>query len=307
VEGNSLSISKIVNSWGSGCALQALLAIIIMLVVMAGVVGLVILSVLLPVTESQRMYIWVGGFLILMVLMLGGIFLWSARSVKRRATQLDAAFNPMGLTGRAYLWNGRQYHGTLNGRQVDAYFYRGPSLAIYIASPLNTRMGIGLRGRFSLLASRSIARPELVTNDPEFVHLGIFPLDERWGRDLLDNSQAKAAILRLITIGSKFEFRNLLFQPEAIQLQIHRTDISALTVENIRIWIYDLLDLARIAESLHPPAVTAVASAMERKTRLSRNDFIWPILGITCGIIGFFAACITIVAILFINLVKGGF
>jgi hypothetical protein len=302
-----VSESKIIKAWGAGCVRQALLAIIIFLVIVVGLVGLVILSVLLPITESQRIYIWVGGLLLLLFVMVGGIFVWSAYTIRRHAAQLDAVFNPLGLNGKPYLWNGRQYHGTLNGRQVDVYFYRGPSLVIYIASPLNTRLGIRWKGHFSQIVSSTVNRPELDSNDPDLAHLGIYTLDEAWGRELLDNAQAKAAILRLITNEAGFEFRNLLFQPEAIQFQIHRINLSAITTENLRIWVNDLFDLTGIAESLPAPSVSAVASAMERKTRLNRSDFTIPIMGITCGIIGFFAAILTIIIILFINLVKVSF
>jgi hypothetical protein len=302
-----LSESKIIRSWGAACVRQTLLAVIILLIMVAGLVGLAILSVLLPITERQRIYLWVGGLLLLLFVMIALIFIWSSRTIQRRATLLDETFGLLGLTGRAYLWNGRQYHGSLNGRQVDVYFYRGPSLAIYIASPLHTRLGIGLKGRFSQLASRVINRPELVSSDPELAHLGIYPLDQRWGMDLLANTQAKAAILRLTSAGSDFEIRNLLFQPEALQFQIHRINSRTITAENLRIWVNDLFDLVEIAESLPAPTVTALASAMERTTRLNRSRFALPILGITCGILGFFAAIIIIIIILFINLAKVGF
>lgn len=299
--------SKIIKSWGAGCVRQALLAVIVFLVIVAGLVGLVILSVLMPITESQRIYIWVGGLLLLLFLMVGGTLVWSAYMIRRRATQLDAVFNPLGLTGKAYLWYGRQYHSTLIGRQMDVYFYRGPSLDIYIASPLNTHLGIRLKGRLSQMASSLYNRPELVSNDPDLVHLGIYPLDEPWTRELLSDAQAKAAILRLMSVETEFELRNLLFQPEAIQFQIHRINLKGITAENLRIWVNDLLVLVKIAESLPTPNISSVASVMERKTRLSRSDFVLPILGITCGIFSFFACIITVIIILFINLGRGGF
>lgn len=302
-----MSESKIFKSWGAGCVRQALFAIFIFLVFVAGLVGLVILSVSLPITESQRIYVWAGGLLLLLFLMVGGIIVWSANAIRQRASQLDAAFNQFGLTGKAYLWNGRQYHGMLNGRQLDAYFQRGPSLIIYLASPLNTRLGIRLKGRFSPLASGMFNHPELVSIDPDLIHLGIYPLDEHWGRELLNNPQAKTAILRLISNEAAFEFRNLLFQPEAIQFQIHRINLRFITAENLRIWVNDLFNLAKIAESLPTPGVTSFASAMERKTRINRGDFILPVMGITCGIVGFFAAIIIVIIILLFNLSKAGY
>jgi len=57
-EGNLLSDSKIIKSWGAGCDLQALFAFNIFMVIVAGIVGTIILSVLLPITDSQRIYIW---------------------------------------------------------------------------------------------------------------------------------------------------------------------------------------------------------------------------------------------------------
>jgi hypothetical protein len=305
-EGNSMSESEFIKSWGAGCIRQVLIAVFIFLIFVAGLVGLVILSVLLPIAESQRIYIWVGGLLLFLFLIVGGLLLWNAHTIRRCASQLDAAFNQLGLSGRSYLWNGRQYHGTLNGRQVDAYFYRRPILAIYIASTLNTRLGIGLKGRISQMALSAFQRPESASNDPDLMPLAIYPLDEAWGRELLNNAQAKAVILRLTSAHAEYEFRNLLFQPEAIQFQIHRISLGAINSENLRIWINDLLDLATIAESLPPPSITSHASSMERKGRENRGDFILPILGITCGIIGFFTAIIIIIMILFVNLIKGG-
>ena len=57
-EGNLLSESKIITSWGAGCVQQTVLAYIIFVVIVAGFVGTIILSVLLPITDSQRIYIW---------------------------------------------------------------------------------------------------------------------------------------------------------------------------------------------------------------------------------------------------------
>jgi hypothetical protein len=298
--------SKIIRSWVTGCVRQGVMAVGILLALGIGLAGLVVLTGLLPIQPSQRIYVWVGGMLFLFFLVVGGLFVWSTHMLRQRAAHLDAAFNQLGLPGKAYLWNGRQYHATLSGRQVDAYFSRGPSLVIYIAAQLNTRLGIRLKGSLSQMASAALNRPELITSDPELAHLGIFPLDERWGRALLVDPQAKAAILRLTSAETAFEFRNLLFQPEAIQFQIHRIHLSGICAENLRIWVNDLFTLAKIAESLPSPTVTSMASAIERKTRSNRGDILLPIVGITCGIVGFFAVIIFILMVLFYSLSKGG-
>ena len=301
-----MSENKIFKAWGAGCGRNILLLILAFIVMLGLLLGLVILVAVLPISDDQRIYILVGGFLLIFFLMIAAVLIWGVWSMRQRARKLDAALTPFGLTGNAYIWNGRQYHGTLNGRQVDVYFYRGPSLDIYIASPLNTRMGIGLNGRLSRSVSNMVNRPELVTADPDLAQLSIYSMDERWGRELLGDLLAKAIILRLTAVQPGFEFRNLLFQPEAIHFQVHHINSSSITLENLRDWMVDLLDLIKIAESLPAPSVAAAASSLERKARLSRSDFTLPIAGITCGIIGVFTALLIVGLVLLSSLQTGG-
>jgi hypothetical protein len=168
-------------------------------------------------------------------------------------------------------------------------------------------MGIRQKGHFGLITSSVFNRPELVTNNPELVKLSIFPLDEAWGRELLNDPQARASILRLTAAQPGFEFRTLLFQPEAINFQLNQIHLNNITPENLRAWIYDLLDLIRIAETLFPPSVTTSVSSMERKARLNRSDLTLPILGITCGLFVFFMSIFIVIAFAFIYMNRGGF
>ncbi len=298
--------NRIIKSWWAGCLRQALIAIGLFLVFVAGFVALVVISISLPLTEYQRLVIWLAGVGLIVLLIVSGLLIWRYRSSHRRASLLDEAFAPYGLSGKGYLWNGRQYHGMYQGHQVDIYFYRGPSLDIYIEAPLNTRLGIGTQGYLGRLASRAGNQPRMLTSDPALAHLDIFPLDEAWGRSLLDNPVARSIILQLASPGTGLEFRSLLFQPEAIHLQIHRFATISMTAENLHTWVNSLLELAVIAASLPAPKVTAAASAMERRTRSNRSDFTLPLVGITCGVIGFFIAILIIVAVLYSKLVIPG-
>ncbi len=112
--------------------------------------------------------------------------------------------------------------------------------------------------------------------------------------------QAKAAILRLTAAQTRLEFRDLLFQPEAIHLQLHRVSLTTITTENVRAWVYDLLDLVKIAEALPAPGITAAASTMERQARMKRSDLTLPILGITCSVFIFFMIIIIVIALVLI-------
>ncbi len=296
-----MSEAKIARLWGEACLRQALLAIFIFLVILIAFVGLVIASVSLPLNSSQRLSLWVGGFILLLLLAIVGILIGASRQARRRAEQLDGAFGTLGLTGRRYLWNGRQYHGVYRSHQVDIYFNRGPTLEIYLASPINTRTGIGMQGRLSRFGSQLVDRPRLVTTDPALQDLAVYPIDEAWGRALLGDPRAISAILHLMKAGASLELRNLIFQPEAIHLQIHHVNPLAITPQSVRAWMDDLFELATIAEALPAPQVTAVATPMERRMRLNRSEFTLPLIGITCGIIGIIAAILIIVSILLLK------
>jgi hypothetical protein len=305
-EEDSLSEGKIIKAWGAGCAWRTLIAIIIFFIMVIALFGLFVFTITLPITTDQRLFIVMGGFLFFLCLMVAGVLIWGGWRRNQYNQKLDAAFVPMGLPGKVYLWNGRQYHGVLNGRQVDVYFYRGPSLEIYIASQLHTRLGIGLKGRINQFASNRLNLPELVMGDPRLAHLGIFSLDEGWGRELLSQSPAMEAILRLTLLQPGLEFRNLLFQPEAVKFQLHHINIDTITPENLHAWVSDLTELIRIAEALPLPHVTDKATAMENKARLRRSDLTLPIVGITCGVIGLFASIFIVALFLVIFLLNGG-
>jgi hypothetical protein len=301
-----LAESKLLKAWSAGCGGRILIAITVFTIGMAVFLGLIIFAVSLPVPANQRLSLVLGGFFLFSCLVIVGILLWGARSRRQITQVLDAVFTRCGLAGRPYLWNGRQYHGMLNGHQVDSYFYRGPSLDIYIAAPLHTRLGIGLKGWMNRIASRVKDQSLLISSDPDLAHLDIFSLDEPWGKGLLGQPQARQAILRLTGLQPGLEFRNLLFQPEAIHYQLHRLNRCSITQENVLSWLADLENLTEIAASLPLPSIRDEATAFENKARLKRSDFTIPIIGITCGILGLFTAIFILGLILLIFLQRGG-
>ena len=303
----SLVEKKLLKAWGAGCTRTLFISLGVVFLIFGAFLGLAILVFLLPIPYEQRIYIFLGGLFLVLSLAIAFAFIWGVWSISRNRRKLDDAFSPLGLTGNAYMWNGRQYHGLLHGRQVDVYFYRGPSMDIYIASRLTTRLGIGLKGRKNQPFSIGMNQAELLINDPAMADIGVYSIDEHWGRELLDDPFARAIILRLTALQTGLEFRNLMFQPEALHFHIHYINPGTLTPENVRIWITDLFDLAKVAESLSPPGVTDAASSLERKARLRRSDFTLPLLGISCGVIGLFTAILVVGLILVLFFERGGF
>jgi hypothetical protein len=284
--------NKTLNAWGAsylrGCRLYLLVAALVV------PLGCVCIGVPLYVVQNGTyddtttlliMVVPMAGFFLLVM---GGSLGFAAWMIRSRQRQLDDAFTPLGLAGSMYLLNGRQYHGTAGGRRVDAYFYRGPTLDIYLGTPLKTRLGIGTKDTVGQAVAGLMNRRSIALDDPSLRHLSVFPLDEAWSRALLADPTARAALLRLTADEGPFELRQVILQPESLRLRLHHTRQSHVTPENVRQWFNDLLTVARAAEGLPPPQQTAEASGLERTTRSNRNALFLPALGIAfallCGL-----------------------
>lgn len=284
--------NKTLNAWGAsslrGCLLYLLVAAIVV------PLGCACIGIPLYVVQNGNyddatallmMVVPMAGFFLLVV---GGSLGFAAWMIRSRRRQLDEAFTPLGLAGSMHYLNGRQYHGTVGGRRVDAYFYRGPTLDLYLSTPLKTRLGIGTRDSVGAAIAGLVNRRPIALDDPGLRHLSVFPLDEAWSRALLADPTARTALLRLTADEGPFELRQVFVQPESLLLRLYRTRQSNITPENVRQWFNDLLTVARAAESLPPPQQTAEASGLERTTRSNRNALLLPALGVVfvllCGL-----------------------
>jgi hypothetical protein len=174
--------------------------------------------------------------------------------ISQRARRFDALFEPLGLTGSMFALTGRQYRGAVSGRQVHIKFYRGPALTYEVSTSVQTRFAIGTRTGLGQAASGILRSRTIQVDDPDYGHLASSGHDENWARNLLADSTAKAAILRLTRDEVATEIRNLIVQPGKVQLMIYRFRISMLTAENVRMWMDDLLAFADAAEELPAPS-----------------------------------------------------
>jgi hypothetical protein len=282
---------KLLKAWGAGCAWQLAVTLIVLLVLFGGLGCLAAVLSILPVSDDMRFILGAGGFALLFFAMLGGAAAWAIWAIRKRASQFDAAFLPLGLSGRGYLTNGRQYHGLVNGRQVDVYFYRGPVLEIYVSGTLRTRVGISLKSSMSRVAASIIKSAPLDTGDPALSELAIYPTDPEWAAELVQDPRLKQLLPRLMADQGPFELRNLLIQPEAVQLSMHHLHVRQITPEAVGRWFNDLLELVQIAESLPPPQNIEASSDLERRSRLNRGSYILPMVLITLGVLAFMIIC----------------
>jgi len=252
--------------------------------------GCVLIFIPLWLVTQSDASIWVlilPACLFLLILF-GGGFGALAWTLHRRKRWLDSLFTPWGLEGSRYMVSGRQYRGTWTSverprtlaerprilakrptqdREIIARFYRGPTLDLYVGTPLQTRLGVGEKSHASLALAGMLNRQHLVLDDPDLDAWSVFALDDEWARSLLANPAAKSLLQRLMRAGESWSLmRQVYLQPGMFHLRLYRNknlfryDIEP---EEAREWLNDLLALARIAEGLPTPRVTAEESGAE--------------------------------------------
>ncbi len=266
--------TKTVRAVGRGCAQQAAIAgfAFTALVLLLG--GAFAIGVLIPIPAELGIERRFVVFLTLFAATTGLIvtsLVGSSAFVVRRALWLDDAFASVGLEGRPFFQTGRQYHGTWGGRRVDAYLFRGPTLDLYVESPLGARVGVANRSAASVVARALLDVAPLPFVAPGFEELEVHPDDRAWAEALLADPAAVDLIPRLARDDLGPERRALIVGPEAITLKMRFLPLHDITPTSVRAWVEDMAELARRAEEVAPPAVPARETSYERLMRVERG------------------------------------
>jgi hypothetical protein len=283
-------MSTMLSEAGRGCGRSLVIQVIAVVIV----VPLACLLIFLPLSFVSRSnlsiwYLIIPASLFLLILFGGGAGAM-AFVFTRRARHLDTVFTPLGLTGQLYQMFFRQYHGSVEGREVGVYLYRGPSLELDISTSLQTRLGVTQQQRDTLFLARLFNREPLSLTDPALDGLTVFALDEDWTRKLLARPGVPELLQRLAAFESSFTRRHVLLRPGWIRLHLFGSrnllDFKFdITPEQGRQWLDDLATLARIAESLPAPQITDEESSAERLASSLRNRSPYLVPAITVGVI----------------------
>jgi hypothetical protein len=281
-------MERLFKAWGvsylRGCVLQIVVGII--------VIALSVPCLFIPLYIANNTRSSAAAFWIMVIPMcafvltlLGGSVGVAVFFLSRRANQLDEAFKPLGLDGKMYLTNGRQYHGTAQGRRVDVYFYRGPTLEIFVEANVKSRIGIGTKSSVGAAIAGMMNKQPLDLGDADYAPFNIYANDPSWAREILADPIFKEAAIRLSTNPSSYGLYNVLLAPGGAQIQRRYIPTNAITPESAREWINDLIALASIIESQPVPQKIEEESASSRKLRTDRDAFNLPWI---LGTIGFF-------------------
>ncbi len=267
--------SKTLQAWGAGCGYQLLLRLGAAVVLFVLLFGCMLVVTVVPLPNGvDRELVAAVGLIVVVAGLVGVTLVGAAALIIWRARTLDAALAGVGLAGRMLSLNGRQYHGNVSGRQVDAYFGRGPTLDVYVGTRLLTRLTVGRRDRVGQALAGLVNRTPLALDDVQLESLAIYPHDAAWTLQLLNDARVRDRLLRLTDDhapgAGRFEIRQLVLQPEALLFRLHRVSTRGVTAEAVQSWLTDLAALLRLMEDAPPPTVTDQANAFERTFRSNR-------------------------------------
>jgi len=182
-------MSAIGKAAGRGCRRAALVELIAVVVGLP--LGCILVAIPLWLIATFGGQVWViavSALLFALVIFAGVSFLLVV--VLRRRAKLNAVFEPLGITGGAYMTFFRQYHGELQGRPVDVYLRRGPFLEVELGTSLQTRLGVSRPHADTRFLAGLAGRQPMEFGDRALNDLTVFPLDETWTRRLLENTRA---------------------------------------------------------------------------------------------------------------------
>ncbi|MFN2283653.1 MAG: hypothetical protein ACK2UQ_04475 [Anaerolineae bacterium] len=225
-------------------------------------------------TDFQLWAIIVAVVIWLVPILVGGVGFPVGVALWRKA-KLDALFLPLGLTGKAYQTRFRQYHGVVQGKQVDVFFYRGPVLEIEVKTTLQTRIGVTNRQSDAHFFADLFGHQPIVFNNPTLSDLTVFAADEAWAKSLLATPNAAEFLHRLVEPSSNvFTRQQVILRPGTFDLMLagnRRLFGFDLKLQQVKGWLDDLIQLVQLAEKQSPPQVTTELTLAERSAQELRH------------------------------------
>ncbi len=227
-----------------------------------------------------------AAFLLGFGAVIGAIICWGLWNRWRIGQQLGAAFLSLPLknpTSSGWLLIGRQYHGTLSGRQFDAWFNKGPTLEIYLGCNGRTRTGFAMPGTLSNMVGGLAGRTTFEAPD---LGVTVLAADAAWSRELLRDADARDGIRTLSETVSGGELRSVSVMPASVMVTSRYTPIDEMTPENVQKWADALEKLAGAVDRAPNPGEVVEESALEADARSSRKKAMGCAIGIVVAIFG---------------------
>lgn len=208
-------------------------------------------------------------FLITVVLVVFGYF-WIAA----RGRRLDRAFEQFDWRGRQFGPVLRTWQGIFQGREVQAWFSKGPMLEIYVECAVGTRGVIHEGGALIRAVGKMLDSREPLDPPPlEIEGVSFVAYDEAWMQRLFERSAAESAV-RALTADDTRSSSVIHFGPKSIRFSRRFLAIDDVRAENVRAWLGELIRLARAIDEIGPSSDALEPTRLETWARYRRGRFL---------------------------------
>lgn len=205
----------------------------------------------------------IGAFFLVVLPALLAYFGFRARNGR-----FDGMFGALGLAGFPYAVQYRRYEGTYGGRRFQAFFSRGPRLALEADVAVWNRFGITAgSGDTKLLAALAGEKP-IRFAVPAFDGLDVYGKDETWIRRFLAEPGVPPLLGRLLRFEGPFARRQLVLRPGALNATFHLSTAFLDWIPSraqVQDWADALVALAEIAERVPPPETPVAPTRLEQQ------------------------------------------
>lgn len=178
-----------------------------------------------------------------------GLAFYLFSSFRQASRILDPALASRGLAAQNHMGFGRQYHGFVDGRQVEVIYMPARGLQhallnVSVSAEINGRMAVGERR--PLMDCGDCAQVNV--EEAELAGLQIYGEDGPWVRRLLAEPANRILVGRVLSDQKRGGLRELYLQRGRIWLRARPSSWAA--EEHILLWLDDLLALADATEGV---------------------------------------------------------
>jgi hypothetical protein len=249
----------------------------------------------------------IAGTLVFAIVLFGGGFGYAFITVYRRKLYLDQAFLPLGLKGSIYRIFFRRYTGEIDGRQVEVYFSRGPTVEILIPSRLKTRLGVSPAFGDTMFFSKLVDSKPLEHGIENLKNLRFWAEEPGWANNLISEPTVQQKMLKTLN-GQTFFVRSFLkFFPDYLQIHFSgNTNIFTWEIppDQVKSWFANAFGILQFAESgIAPPQFPIEMSSAEKLALSLRRKDTTKITLIMVAAMLLFFFFVFVAAILFVTLI----
>ncbi|MEJ2757104.1 MAG: hypothetical protein P8046_01360 [Anaerolineales bacterium] len=233
------------------------------------------------VSAGEFLFIVVLPATLFLVLTIGGGWAAALLYIQQQAAWVDKIFTGFSLKASRLNITGRQYHGKIQGREVDVLYSRGPILTVYVSIGVMTRLSVSdsediIRGIANIFHQKPISLQE--------EGLTIYAHEAAWAQGFLAVSPVRELLKGLLFEQHPFLVRQVLIIPGRLMLRYYRSKQGAdfeFSAEQASRWMDELLQLAAFAEAQPTPQKTIPVSEIHEQARIKSNDSLgWVIAGV---------------------------